>query len=510
MVSGKVWLVGAGPGEPGLITVRGLELISAADAVLYDALAHPALLDACPRAEKLFVGKRAGKDSVPQHEISAELVRRARAGQRVVRLKGGDPFLFARGSEEAEALAAAGVPFEIVPGVTSAVAASAYAGVPLTHRELSSSVTFITGHRHAGAPWSAEQWQKLATATDTICVLMGMKRLEDITRAITQGGRAETTPAMVVQWGARPEQRVVASTLGEIAGDARRAGVANPAILVVGEVVRLRETLRWYDTRPLFGKRLLVARAVEQAAATAAAIRERAAEPVLLPLIEIAEPPDAEPLRRSVAALSSYDWVLVTSANGAARLLAETARQGRDARAFGRAKLGAIGPRTAAALAKHGLKADLVADEFVAESFARALTATGPLGRVLVVRALVARDTLPDSLRTAGAEVDVVAAYQTLPASAERTRELVERLEARRIDVVLLTSSSTATSLHERLGGRQRELLSGVTVASIGPVTTRTASELGIDVQVTAETYTLDGLLDALEHHFLAAPDGAL
>jgi uroporphyrinogen III methyltransferase/synthase len=260
-MSGKVWLVGAGPGDPGLITVRGLRALSRADVVLHDALAHPALLDACAGAELRNVGKRYGEPSSKQDEINLQLIELARAGKRVVRLMGGDPFMFARGSEEAIALARAGVPFEIVPGVSSPVAASAYAGIPLTHREVSSSVTFITGSDRAGKEWSPEAWRKLATATDTICVLMGMWRLEAITSAIIEGGRDPRTPAAVVQWGARPEQRVVTGTLATIAERTRQEGLTNPAVIIVGHVVNLREEVRWYDAWPLFGKRVLVPRA---------------------------------------------------------------------------------------------------------------------------------------------------------------------------------------------------------------------------------------------------------
>lgn len=494
---GKVWLVGAGPGDPGLITVRGLEVLGRADLVLYDALAHPDLLLACPQAEQRFVGKRYGEDSVPQTEITDALIASARAGRRVVRLKGGDPYLFARGSEETEALAAAGVPFEIVPGVTSPVAAAAYAGLSLTHRDWSSSVTFITGHQRAGVAWSAEQWQRLATATDTICVLMGMRRIEEITLALVTGGRAASTPALVVQWGARPAQRVVSAPLGEIAAQVRREGLTNPALIIVGEVVRLRDQLRWYDTQPLFGRRVLVPRAREQAESTARALRERGAEPLVAPLIAIEPPPDGAALTAAVGALATYDWVVFTSANGVARTLAELARQGRDARAFGRAQIAAIGPKTAAALGAGGLRADLVAEEYVGESLATALLArvTAPC-KVLLLRALVARDALPDALRAAGHDVEVVAAYRTTtPASSEAEAWLAEG----RVDAVLFTSSSTVTSLTSLLGARAHELLAGVALASIGPITSATLRGEGLEPSVTASEHTVSGLLDALE-----------
>ena len=502
MALGKVWLVGAGPGEPGLITVRGLEVLSHADAVLYDALAHPALLEAAPQAELCDVGKRYGEESRTQAFITGELVRLAREGKRVVRLKGGDPFMFARGSEEAVELAAQGIPFEIVPGISSPVAAAAYAGMSLTHRDLSSSVTFITGSDREGKEWSAESWQKLATATDTICVFMGMRRIEAITLAILAGGRAAATPAAVIQWGARSEQRVVTATLADIAERARAVGLANPALIIVGEIVRLRERLRWYDNRPLFGKRILVPRPLDQARASAGAIRDRAAEPVVFPVIQIKPPPDPELLERAARELSSYDWVLFTSSNGVERFCAVLRQLGRDARAFGAAKVGVIGPKTAVALGAFGIRPDVVAGEYVGEALAEAVLKQGGARRVLIARALEARDVLPETLRQAGATVDVVPAYQTLPVPSARAAELRAAFANGALDAVMFTSSSTVTATCELLGEDASALLSSVTVGSIGPITTKTLSSLSIRVDVTAEVYTVDGLLDALERHF--------
>ncbi len=496
---GTVWLVGAGPGDPGLVTVRALELLRAADVVLYDALAHPALLDEC-RSDALLrdVGKRYGQDSPSQDAINRELIEHALAGKRVVRLKGGDPFLFARGSEEAEALAAAGVVFEVVPGVTSPVAAAAYAGVSLTHRELSSSVTFITGSDRAGVEWSAEAWKKLATATDTICVLMGMRRIEQIAQAIIDGGRSPSTPALVVMWGTRPEQRVVSAPLERIAAKAREAGIKNPAVIVVGEVASLREKLRWFDARPLFGKRVLVPRPAKQASLTARAIRLRGAEPVVFPLIEIVDPPDPDALLSAASDTGSYDWVVFTSANGVERFFAALSSLGRDARAFGAAQIGVIGPKTAAALASRGIEADLIAEAYVGESLADALIERGAK-RVLVPRALEAREVLPAMLAARGIAVDVVAAYETKRLSSERASELVRLFESGGIDVALFTSSSTVTALTDALGARAVELLARVTVASIGPITSQALERAGVRVNVTAASYTVEGLLAALE-----------
>ncbi len=478
-----------------------MAVLSRADVVLYDALAHPALLDACPAAERRNVGKRYGEDSAEQAAIIQQMIELSRQGKRVVRLKGGDPLMFARGSEEALALAEAGVRFEIVPGVSSPVATSAYAGIPLTHRELSSSVTFITGSDRAGKEWSPESWKKLATATDTICVLMGMRRIAEITQAIIDGGRSPATPAAVIHWGARPEQRVVTARLDGIAQAARDAGLTNPAIILVGEVATLREKLAWYDSRPLSGKRIAIPRAADQAKDTAAAVRERGATALVLPMIEIVPPPDQARLARAVAELSSYDWVLFTSSNGVERLRLELARSGRDARAFGNALVGVVGPKTGEALERLGIKADVVAQEFVGEGLAAAVLARGVPRRALLLRAEVARDVLPDALRASGTEVDVVTAYQTRALGASGD-ELALGIEQRKVDAMLFTSSSTVTATLEALGERGRELLSRITLASIGPVTSRTLESVGLKPTLQADVYTVEGLLDALEHHY--------
>jgi uroporphyrinogen III methyltransferase/synthase len=500
--------VGAGPGDPSLITVRGKHLLETAEVVLYDALSHPALLEFCGASTELRnVGKRGGQNNPSQAWITAQLVELARAGRRVVRLKGGDPLLFARGAEEAEDLAAAGVDFEIVPGLPSPVAAAAYAGISLTHRELSSSATFITGSDREGVEWTPDAWHHLATATDTICVLMGMRRLEEITAAIVHGGRAPETPAAIVQWAARPAQRVLVATLATIAERARAEGFANPALIFVGEVVTLRDKLRWYDRKPLFGRRLLVPRPVHQARETAARIRERSAEPIVFPVIRIVDPPDPRPLEEAIAALSSYDWVLFTSSNGVERFFAALERAGRDARALGSARVGVIGPGTGAALSRHGVRADVTAREYVGEGLAREIAGAR---RVLIARALVARDALPEALRRDGAHVDVVPVYRTLPAAPEKGAELRALLENGGVDVALFTSSSTVENVIDLLGAGAASLLAKVTVASIGPVTTSTLLARGVRIDVTASAYTVDGLLDALEAHFATArlPDG--
>jgi uroporphyrinogen III methyltransferase/synthase len=503
MQPGKVYLVGAGPGDPGLITVRGKELLAQADVVLYDALSHPALLELCaPEAELRDVGKRGGSKNPSQDWITSQLIDLASSGRNVVRLKGGDPSLFARGGEEALALARAGVAFEIVPGVSSPVAASAYAGIPMTHRDLSSSVTFITGSDREGRAWSPDAWHRLATATDTICVLMGMQRIDAITRALIDGGRSAQTPSAVVQWAARPAQRVITAPLGRIAEASRAAGLSNPALIIVGDVVSLREELRWYDQLPLFGRRLLVPRPEHQASATAEAIRRRGADPIVIPSIEIGAPPDPEALRAAARNVHNYDFCLFTSANGVECFFDALSEVGRDARAFASCRVGAIGPKTAQALVPHGIRADLVAQEYVGEALARAILDVGGVRRVLIPRALVAREELPELLRAGGMTVDVVPAYQTRPAGGKHKDRLTGLLSEGELDVVLFTSSSTVDSVLELLGAEGVSLLSRVTLACIGPITAATAQRHGLEVAVTAETFTVEGLLDALERHY--------
>jgi len=424
-----------------------------------------------------------------------------------VRLKGGDPLLFARGAEEALALAEAGIKFEIVPGIASPIAASAYAGISLTHREVSGSVTFITGSDRAGKEWSPESWKKLATATDTICVLMGMRRIGEITRAIIEGGRSPSTPAAVIQWGARPEQRVVTSTLADIAAASAAAGLKNPAIIVIGEVVTLREKLAWYDRRPLSGKRIVVPRAADQAKETASALRDRGAEPILLPMIEIVPPPDLAAFSRAVSELGTYDWVLFTSGNAVERVRLELERSGRDARAFGSSKVGVVGSKTEAALARLGIKADAVAQEFVGEGLGSAILARGSVRRVLLLRALRAREALPETLREQGADVTIVPAYETKPASGA-CAELRRRLETGDVDAILFTSGSTVGATCDALGSDAAALLRRVAIGSIGPVTSRALEARGLSPTVEAAVYTVEGLLDALEAR-LALRSGA-
>jgi uroporphyrinogen III methyltransferase/synthase len=510
--SGVVYLVGGGPGDPGLLTLRGAELLATADVILHDELVHRALLDhARADAAVRHVGKRggdAGTRAASQELIDAEMIAEARSGRSVVRLKGGDPFLFGRGSEEAENLVAAGVPFEVVPGVPSPLGASAYAGISLTHRDLASSVTFVSAVAREGADFAFDE---LASIRGTVCVLMAMRRLADVcARLVRDARRDPATPAAVIQWGTRAEQVVVEGRLDAIAGLAAAAGLGSPAIVVVGEVVGLRRTLRWFDRRPLFGKRVLVTRPAGQAGATSELLRRHGADPIELPAIALFPPPDPARVAAAVRELDRFDVVAFTSENGVLALFHELDAQEKDARAFGRARLAAIGSGTAQALRARGVRADIVPTSFVGEALADAILADAPIAarlaagegaRVLVPRALVAREVLGERLTARGCTVDIVPVYETRPASVERRDELVGRLENRGVDIVMLTSSSTADSLCDLLGDRAAELLSGVVVASIGPITSAAAVKRGLTVAVTATVSTTPGLVHALEEH---------
>lgn len=511
---GVVHLVGAGPGDPGLVTLRAIELLATADVVLHDELVATSLLaHVRAGAEIRWVGKRGHRPEEKQKkqsEITDELVSLAREGKRVVRLKGGDPFLFGRGSEEAESLRRAGIAFEVVPGVTSPLAAAAYAGISLTHRDLASSVTFLTATTREGTPFDVNELRGLR---GTICILMGLRSLGAFTRdLIAIAGFAPSTPAAVVARGTRSDQRVVSGTLEEIAARAAAADLDTPALTIVGAVAALREELRWFDVAPLFGKRVVVTRAAHQSDATATLLARRGAEPIRLPTIEIGPAPDPARVERAVAELATYDLVAFTSENGVDRFFAALDAGGGDARAFGRAEVAAIGEGTSKALARRGVRADIVPPTFVGEALAKALIerldARGGVAgkRVLVPRALVARELLPQALRDAGATVDVVAMYETRPAGAAAASAMRARLVAGEVDAVMVTSKSTLDAFCDLLGDDAPDLLDGVAVASIGPVTSAAARDRGLTVAVEASPSTVPSLVDALEGHFSPRP----
>ncbi|MCU0675361.1 MAG: uroporphyrinogen-III C-methyltransferase [Myxococcota bacterium] len=496
---GTVYLLGAGPGDPELITVRARRRLQEADVVLYDALVHPDLLELCkPSASLEFVGKRAGRASERQSDINARLVDAARVGLTVARLKGGDPYLFGRGSEEAEHLAAHDIPFEVVPGVPSPMAATAYAGISLTHRELSSSVAYVTATESPEKDASSHDWSKLATATQTLVIFMGMRQLGALMDLLVRHGRPPTTPAAVVHWASTPKQKVVVGTVADLAEKARAAGLGLPSLVLVGEVVRLRERLRWFDVGPLFGKAVLVTRAPHQAASLAALLRERGADARVAPTIAIVPPEDPEPLRRAVREVGGYDALALTSANAVERFFAAIDEDGGDARRIGRAKVVVVGAQTAAALRAHGVRADVIASEQRGEGVLDALLADlRPGSRVLLPRADEAREVLPEGLRAAGHTCDVVPVYRTVPIDDEGRARV--RAECAECEAVTLTSGSTVDQLVAAVGV---EALHGKVLASIGPVTSDALRRHGLSPTVEAREPSLAGLVDALATHY--------
>jgi uroporphyrinogen III methyltransferase/synthase len=505
--SGIVYLVGAGPGDPGLITVKGLECIRKADVVIYDYLASPILLNhAGETAELIYVGKKGGDHTLSQDGINALIVDKAKSGSIVARLKGGDPFVFGRGGEEAEVLIAAGIPFEIVPGVTSAVAAPAYAGIPLTHRKYTSAVAFITGHEDPEKSQSRIDWASLAKGIGTLVFFMGVKNLPYIADHLIQHGKPADTPVALVRWGTTPRQVSVVGTLENIVQRVQKAGLKAPAIIVVGDVVNLRKTMKWYENRPLLGKRIVVTRARAQASDLIRQLSELGAECFEYPTIRIQPPEDWSPLDRTIEAIAGYDWLIFTSVNGVKYFFERLFALGKDVRALGHIKTAAIGPATADRLLAFGIKSDIVPDSYRAESVAAAFGGLDVNGnRILLPRAREARPVLPAELTQMGAQVDEVNAYRT-EAVTDNAEQLINKLETDAIDIITFTSSSTVTNFKALLPeSRFKSLMAGVTIASIGPITTDTAGKLGFDVDITAETYTIPGLCDAIVAYFNTA-----
>ena len=499
--TGTVYLVGAGPGDPGLITARGLELLRRAEVLVYDRLVNARLLDEAPQeAERVYVGRSSGQAEMEQDPINALMIARARAGRTVVRLKGGDPFVFGRGGEEAEALAAAGVPFEVVPGISSAIAVPAYAGIPLTHRDYASSFLVATGQESRDRP-SRMRWEHLAHGADTLVFLMAFETLEKVVTNLIEHGRAPDTPVAVVQQGTEPVQRTVVGTLGDIVAKVREARMGPPAVVVVGEVVRLREQIAWLDKRPLFGKRVLVTRAAEQASELTRLLREAGAETVELPTIQVQPIEDVSVLDRCLAALSDHGWVIFTSANAVEVFFQRLSALGRDARAFASSRLAAIGRATAASLERHGLRADVVPAAATAEGLIEAFNGEEMTGaRVLLPRAEGGRPELLRYLADRGVQVTELLLYRSVPPaeSAERAKRL---LTEGPVDIAVFTSSSTIKNLAAMLDG-DLSLLNGTLIATIGPATSQAVRDLGQQVGVEAEEQTMEGLVRALMRRF--------
>ncbi len=502
--TGTVYLVGAGPGDPMLLTLRGQECLQQAEVVLYDYLANPLLLNHVPaQAERIYVGRRGRGRYQDQEAIIRLMIEKARAGRVVVRLKGGDPFVFGRGGEEAEAVAAAGLPFEVVPGVTSAVAAPAYAGIPVTHRTLASTVTFVTGHEDPAKGAATLDWPSLASRQGTLVFLMGMKNLPVIVEHLLTEGKPGDTPAALIRWGTRPDQRTLVGTLKTIVGQAQAAALEPPTIIVVGEVVRLRDQLNWFETRPLFGKRILVTRAKEQAGELTQLLRAYGADPVECPTIQIVPPESWDELDGAVARLSRYHWLLFTSVNGIRPFMERLRQHNLDSRALASLRIACIGPRTAQELARYGLRADLLPAEFQAEGLLEAMKASGVAGKqVLIPRAAVAREILPEQLRTLGAEVSVVTAYRTICPPADRA-QLKELLRQGAIHLITFASSSTVRNFAQLFDSQHemKTLTAGTVIACIGPITAQTAADVGMPATITAAQNTIPALVEAILRH---------
>ena len=513
-----VYLVGAGAGDAGLLTCKAAELLCAADVVIYDRLADNAILNLCPHAQKIYVGKAAGHHTLKQSEINQLLVDTARQNEIVVRLKGGDPFVFGRGGEEALYLREHGLPFEIVPGVTSAVAVPAYAGIPVTHRGIAASFAVVTGHEDPTKPESSINWSKLATAVDTLIFLMGVANLPQIVDKLIEHGRSPETPAALIRWGTKPTQEVFVTTLKELSeifnlklsehtnadGDLKISQTSSastvpsllkrpPAIFVVGDVVNLREKLKWFDVRPLFGKRILVTRARAQASKLSAKLQALGAQVVECPTIKIAPPSDEfRQLDAAIKVLREFDWTIFTSANGVENFFARLKVHGLDTRALGRCKVAAIGSATADKLSTFGIVADVVPKSFVAESLADGLKNFVDGQRVLIARAEIARDVLPDALKSFGADVTVAPAYKTVTESPAQ-------VDFDAIDLATFTSSSTVENF---VAAHGVDALKKFPSAAIGTITARTLKKFGVEAEVVADEFTIDGLVAAVEKFF--------
>lgn len=495
--------MGAGPGDPGLFTLKGMEVLRRADVVVYDRLASPRLLSqARSDAELIYVGKRIGCHAVRQHEINQILVDKALEGKVVIRLKGGDPFIFGRGGEEAQVLAEHGIPFEIVPGVTSAISVPAYAGIPLTHRSYTASVALITGHRKVEEHEADVDWEGLAKGVGTLVFLMGMTNLPNITRKLVEYGRSPDTPVAVIRWGTTPMHRSVTGTLSTIVDRVKEAGLKPPAIIVVGDVIALKPQIDWYEKRPLLGRRVVVTRTRSQASDLVKLLEERGAWCIECPTIETVAIADQGEIDEVMGRLSSYDWIVFTSANGVRFFMERLFGAGKDLRSLAGARIAVVGQATASVLRDYLLEPDLVPGDFRAEGLVEAFGKEEMAGRrVLIPRARKARELLPESLREMGAEVEVLPVYETIP--AELPSYSRDALEEGPVDVITFTSSSTVKNFMRHFPAQLRDrILAEAKVCAIGPITAETCRKLGLDVDIMPEESTIPAMADAIEAHF--------
>ncbi len=504
MSKGKVILSGSGPGDPGLLTIKAREAIEKAEVLIYDYLANPKFVEYAPKeAEVYYVGKMGGDHTLPQDEINKLIIRKAEEGKTVVRLKGGDPYIFGRGGEEAEELADKGIPFEIIPGVTAGGAATAYAGIPLTHRDFTSTMAFITGHEDPTKKETNIEWDKIATGIGTLVFYMGIKNLPNIVENLVKNGRSPDTPAAVIRWGTTPRQKTVVGTLKNIAQLVKEAGIKPPAITVVGEVIGLKKKLDWFETRPLFGKNIIVTRAREQASDFAELLNSQGANAIQFPTIDIVPPASWEALDKAIENLEDYHWIIFTSINGVSYFVDRLKHHKKDIRDLKGIKICAIGPKTAEGIEKFGIRVDFLPTEYRAEGIIEGMREKDLKGKKLLLpRAKEAREILPEKLSEAGAEVHVVEAYQAVKPDGDR-EEVRTMMQNGEIHMATFASSSTVRNFLEMFEeGEGVELLKKTTVACIGPITEKTAKENGLNPVVVPEKYTLDSMVDEIVRHF--------
>ncbi len=502
--TGKVYLIGAGPGDPGLLTIKAMECIKKADVVVYDYLASPFLLKyAGENAEIIYVGKKGGDHTMAQDKINSLLAEKGAQGLTIARLKGGDPFIFGRGGEEAEVLIDKKIPFEIIPGVTSAIAAPAYAGIPLTHRKHASSVCLITGHEDPLKQETSIKWDALAKNDNTLVFLMGVKNLSHITEKLILNGKAPDTPVALVRWGTTAKQETITGSLDNIVEKVKAADLKPPAVIIVGSVVSLRQKMKWFEKAPLFGKKIIVTRARAQASDLVALLREKGAECIEMPVIKIVSPSDNSNLVNSVKKINSFDWIIFTSVNGVKFFFETLFNEKKDVRALGHIKFACIGPATKLKLKEFGIICDIIPNTYRAESVAEAF-ADIPLEnkKILLPRAKKARSVLPDELKKMGADVSEVIAYETVPEEMD-LNQFTEILKEKQVDMVTFTSSSTVENFKTLIPeDKFQSIISTACLACIGPVTAKTASNHGIQPDIIASDYTIPGLVTSIIDYF--------
>ena len=498
---GKVYIIGAGPGDPGLITVKGLRCLKEADVIIYDHLVNEDIISQAKASSRLiYAGKKGGAHTLPQEEINRRLVEEAKQGNIVARVKGGDPFIFGRGGEEAEILVNEEILFEVIPGVSSAIAVPAYAGIPLTHRGYTSTLAFVTGHEDPTKDQSDIDWKTLA-GIGTLVFLMGVKNLQQITDSLIQNGKEKNTPAALIRWGTTENQETLTGALGDIAQKAEARKFSPPAILIVGSVVELRNSLNWFETKPLFGKGIVITRPEAQAEQFSVLLNAEGARVIHFPTINIVPPESYDGLDQAISQLAQYQWIIFTSANGVSFFFQRLIKLGRDIRDLKDIRICTIGPATAAAIEKLGIRVDLVPDEYISEGVVREFEKFNINGsRILLPRAEIARDVIPDGLAKLGAKVNVVTTYRTVN-SGKKKLELASLMNEGKVDVITFTSPSTVTNFMEIMG-RNYVIPPQVKIACIGPVTAAAVKKAGLPVDIIQERYTVPGLVERLIEYF--------